>query len=467
VEGILITRLRYDQSKAEFERNINTMLYNVEAAYWNLYAAYYALYAREQGIRANYEVYRVNREQLIVGKSSPIEVAQAKGQFESFRVQRLTALGQVLERERQLRGLLGMPIEDGTRLVPTDEPVLAPIAPDWSAAVQTTLAQRPELTLARQDLKFRQLDLLQQKNQLRPDLRTFATYDVNGLGTRLDGRGNIEGGGDTSSEQNALRSMLSNRFHSWQLGLRMDVPIGFRDAQAAVRVSRLNLTRSYLVLKDQELKAERFLGQQYRQLFEANQQIVTQRAARLAAEEEIRTRAAKVIVGIGLYGDLNFFNAVERYSGALANEFQAIASYNTALAGFEFAKGTIMQYDNVTLADGPLPAHAQVRAVEHIRARHAALHVRDREAANVTGPATGLPSLQNLAEHPQPVPAIPAGPEMLPAPQPGAPGVPMVPMPTMPLNGPGGVPRGQVGLEYVPLPPGAVLPAQVPLMVSQ
>ena len=39
VEGILITRIRFDQARAEFERNVNWLLLNVEAAYWNLYAA--------------------------------------------------------------------------------------------------------------------------------------------------------------------------------------------------------------------------------------------------------------------------------------------------------------------------------------------------------------------------------------------------------------------------------------------
>src|SRR5205085_139887 len=37
VEGILITRLRFDQQRAEFEKNVQFMLVNVEVAYWNLY----------------------------------------------------------------------------------------------------------------------------------------------------------------------------------------------------------------------------------------------------------------------------------------------------------------------------------------------------------------------------------------------------------------------------------------------
>ena len=45
VEGILVTRVRLEQAKAEFERNLNHMLLNVEAAYWNLYAAYGTLWS--------------------------------------------------------------------------------------------------------------------------------------------------------------------------------------------------------------------------------------------------------------------------------------------------------------------------------------------------------------------------------------------------------------------------------------
>ncbi|MFM7149486.1 MAG: hypothetical protein ACKO23_06550, partial [Gemmataceae bacterium] len=57
-EGILITRLRFDQSRAEFERQLNQMLLNVEVAYWNLYGSYWQLYSREQGLRFAYEAFR-------------------------------------------------------------------------------------------------------------------------------------------------------------------------------------------------------------------------------------------------------------------------------------------------------------------------------------------------------------------------------------------------------------------------
>ena len=58
VEGILITRLRADQVRADFELQVNYMLVNVEYAYWNLYAAYGNLYARDQALIDAVEVWK-------------------------------------------------------------------------------------------------------------------------------------------------------------------------------------------------------------------------------------------------------------------------------------------------------------------------------------------------------------------------------------------------------------------------
>src|SRR5206468_4909621 len=126
--------LRFDQSRAEFERNVNFMLLNVEFAYWNLYGAYYTLYSREQGLRQALVSWQVNKLRFDAGQVPVQDLEQTRAQYELFRAQRITALGRVLDAERQLRGLIGLPIEDGCRLVPADTPTLAFFVPDWCAA---------------------------------------------------------------------------------------------------------------------------------------------------------------------------------------------------------------------------------------------------------------------------------------------------------------------------------------------
>ncbi len=371
VEGILITRLRFDQQRTEFERQVHHLLLNVEVAYWNLFSSYWTLFSREQALRQAYEAWKITNFQFLAGRKAITELSQSRVQYELFRGQRIQAMGQVLENERQLRALLGLPGEDGYRLVPADQPTLTPYNPDWEAALHDALTLRPELVLARQDLKFRQLDVINQKNLLLPDLRFTSNYDINGIGTRMDGPG----------PANAFRSLATNQFHNWGLGLRLDMPIGFRDAHAALRVARLNLARSYASLTDQELKAQRYLQQQFARLFEFYEQVRAQRAQREAAAQQLKARFAEFAAGKGTLDIL--LEAQRFWADALRGEYDAIRDYNNTLAAFEFAKGTIMQHNNVSIAEGPLPHCALARAVEHERERTTAFVLRERPGCAV------------------------------------------------------------------------------------
>ena len=390
VEGILITRIRFDEQRAEFERQVHVLIANVEVAYWNLYAAYGVLYANEQGLRQAYEAWSLNRQRYDAGRATLSDLAQSRGQYELFRSQRLTSLDQVLEFERQLRGLLRVPISDGTRLVPADVPTLAAYQPDWSMAVNQALALRPELVLARQDLKFRQLDLLNQKNLLLPDLRFTSTYNITGIGTHLDG--------GASDPTNALHSLASDQFNNWSLGLNLTIPLGFRDAHSAVRSARLNLARSYAVLQDQELKTRRFVAQQYRLLSTDHRQMEILRSEREADAVWVDARFREFLAG---RGTLDFLLEAQRnWAAALATEYQSIGAYNNDLVRFAFATGTIMERDNVVIGEGPLAGCARVRAVEHERERAKALVLRERAdpvrcpQVNYDGhSAPGLPAL--------------------------------------------------------------------------
>src|SRR5262249_51727241 len=169
-----------------FERNLNFLLLNVEYAYWNLYAAYGQLYARDTAIVEASALWNTVKQRTEAGLDIPGGTERTRAQLETFRAQRIQALGQVLESERQLRLLLGLP-EDGTRIVPVATPTLAAFTPDWPTAVNDAISNRPELTLAREDLKFRQFDIRIQKENMKPELRFLSSYGVNGFGRRLDG----------------------------------------------------------------------------------------------------------------------------------------------------------------------------------------------------------------------------------------------------------------------------------------
>jgi outer membrane protein TolC len=467
-EGIVLTRIRFDQARAEFEANVASMLLNVEIAYWNLYAAYGQLYAREIALRKNLEIWRLTRDRVVAGVKGPGGVSvtaadeyEAQGQYESSRSDWLAALGGVLEAERNLRGLLGMQPEDGTRLVPSDQPTYAPVRPDWTTAVQEALVLMPELAVEREQVKATQLHLIDQKNRLLPDVRFTSTYNINAIGNRLDG---------PDPNSNALRGLASDRFNNWSVGLRADYTFGYRDANAGVRLARLQLAQAYYSLQTGEDKVKRYLTLQYRHVYEFQEQIQRNLAAMEAYNNELNVRILRIKAGTDT-PDVTL-QAVRFGSAAMVLYYQFLGQYNAALANFEYAKGTLLRRDNVIIADGPLPNCPQVRAVEHEEERVKALILREPAAPIPCGPegctnaaAAHLirPEPLSLPEWMQTKPALP--PEVNEAP------------PTPPARGmgnpssgsmirlPGAPPKtlDEIGpATLAPTPPAPAVPATMP-----
>ncbi|MBI3411374.1 MAG: TolC family protein [Planctomycetes bacterium] len=469
VEGILIARLRLDGQRAEFERNVNNLLVNTEVAYWKLYQAYGSLYSNEEVLRIAHKAWMIYKTQFDGGKKGPDEYQPVRGQYEQFRGQRIQSLGEVLERERSLRGIIGLPVEDGTRLVPVTPPNMSYYMPNWEAAVQDALNLKPELVLARQNLRLAQYNLIVAKNFLRPDLRAFAQYQPVGFGTSLDGTSTFVDGAGTTRTSNAFRSLVSDHFNDWSVGLTLNVPLGYRVEHAAVRQGRLALAQSYLLLKDQEDRARRVLYQNYEKVGEWYRLIETRRATRIAQAEGLAARFRKFAAG-QITAD-GLLEQQTRLSNAQLQEYEAIAEYNNSLARFEWAKGTIRENNNVMISEGALPACAQERAVEHERERTKAIVLRERplpyaHPGRLCGDLNGDPHTVRIEdERPDPVASkvMPTAPVTAPANNaaPGSSGV----LPPAFFPGNNSVPASSLRLPPVTepaLPPTVAPPANLP-----
>lgn len=455
-EGILITRIRADQAKAELERELNALVFNVEVAYWTLYSRYYAKYAAEQALRQAYTTWDQLQQLQVAGLQTKQGVAQARAQLEEFRNGYLSALQSVFEAERRFRGVVGLPLEDGKRVVPSDTPTLAPVRPDWSLSLAETLTNRPELQMARHELKVQQLNVMLQQNNTRPDLRFFANYNMNGIGPRLDGPGPIPTvnalGQVNEIPGNAIKSFLDNRFNNWQVGLRFDMPIGNRDAHASLKVAQLQLARSHVVLRNQERKAEFFLSNVYQQLVAYHEQIKLQRARRVALGEQLEGQFERVKIGKDPI--IQLLDAQRNFASSIQAEADATVNYNIAIAGFQYAKGSILPFNNITIGEGALPAAIAERAADHFAARSAALKLRERPATGFPTEATmpgSLPGFVESGTGPLPETIEGAKPSSTP---PIVNPTPIVPIPNTPIPlGPApGMPLPSAPLPMVPTP---------------
>lgn len=310
-KDLIVAGIPRGPRKAELERNIYQVLLNVETAYWNLCGTYWQMYSREEGLRLAYDTWKNTEAHCRVGRVSRASVAQAEGQYNLFRSQRLAALDTVLDNERQLRAMLGMKIKDGTRLVPSDAPTVVEKKPNWKAGLRSAMKNRPELELARQDVQL--------------------------------------------ANCNAAIAEETAEY----------IP-----TVEELRQAKLQLVRAQLVLQDQELKTERYLGLWYRRVSSAHAQIKAARAQCEAFATQLGIRTERYRAGTNdpntsMPMTLNLLLEAQRFwAESLATECQAIVTYNNALTGWAFAKGEIMKHAHVQLAEKAPDDSEVVRAVD-------------------------------------------------------------------------------------------------------
>ena len=409
-EGILIARIRYDQQRAEFDKNINQMLLNVEAAYWDLYAAYYNLYAQEEVLKGSAYVLKVVNDRVVIGSLRAQQYHQTLTQYYQFVSAVIQGRQSILTTEARLRGLMGMRSDDGTRLIPTDTPRISEIVPNAYEAQMDAVAFRPELLQARYDVKAQQLNLMLQKNLRRMDVRVFGSYDISGLGTSLDG----------GPDQNAFHSWGSNRFNSWQGGIRADIPIGSRDANALVRQANEQLYKSWFTVHDGERKVVESVNRAIQNIVFAGQQSKITKAGRESAQRTVFLSYKVIESG---QWDVNTLNQLlidqQNFARAVGDEYRQVAEYNKSLAGLEWARGTIQRYNNVSIAEGDLPDTVKKKAIDNSEAREAALKLREHPAEFALPPLHEYKPIENPSDPKSvPPPNIKPAPESIPAPLP-------------------------------------------------
>ncbi len=365
--GVLIARINTDITLSDFEASVTRLVFDVEQAYWDLYFAYRDLDAKLAGRESSLVTWRNIAERLRIGLrgGTPENEAQLRSQYFTFQAAVEDALSQLYSREEQLRYLLGLPPNGPELIRPATEPSTAKLVFDWQAALNEACARRVELRRQKWQIKRRELELVAARNFLIPRLDAVALYRFRGLGDHL-----IRSPGPTGFES-AYQNLTGGDFQEWELGLQLNVPIGFRREYTAVRNAELQLARERAILREQEFRVTHDLSEAVRSAQRAFQLMKTNLNRRVAAYYEVEAMRARFETGFEQLDVL--LQAERRLADADSAYYRALVDYMLAVRNVHYAKGSLLQYDDVALAEGPWSSEAyrdSVARSRHFAPRH-------------------------------------------------------------------------------------------------
>ncbi|HWE39249.1 MAG TPA: TolC family protein [Isosphaeraceae bacterium] len=433
---IVIARLNADTAVWTFKAAVQEEVRSIEQQYWALAQQHVQLWSRETAVQLGEEVLRREQARLEAGTGAIPSVAAARQQLEQFRLDLVTATSDVITTERQLRNILGLKPTDNRRIIPVTEPTEARLEPNWEVSLSQMISFQPDIVRNTLLVRLNELQLLLARNQLLPALNFQALYQWNGFGHLLDQAESVGTGAaikaidpliqlqQRASGLNGQPGYFHN-FQTYQVGFTLQIPLGFRAALANVRQQQLNLLRQRAILQQVVHQTTHALARFFLEVDANYKQFKTAGRLRDAAQQNLEAQQAFYEQGTITIDQ--YLNALNTWSRAVALEAQYKTSYNISIAALEEAKGTLLAYDNIAVAEGPQPRKAYIQA-------------RDQQAGHFQ-----VPFRPNGNLHPLPPASGPVADPVIPQPSPGLrPLDPKIPLPA---------PLGPLGPAPSPVPP--------------
>ena len=380
---VMIARINTDIAIAEFEANIRDLVFDVERAYWGLYCGYRQLETAKVGRDSALATWK----RLAPGKgeiTSAQDEANARARYFAFRallesslagtgtdntvLNRSSDTPGLFESERRLRHLLGIAPTDGRLIRPSDEPTLAKVAFTWHEVLTEALIRDPNLRQQKWSIKQRELELMRARNNLLPQLDAVGLYRWLGLGDRFNDA-NPDGADFPDVGSSAVDGLLEGNFQEARVGLQLTMPVGFRAELAGVRNAQLRLARDHAALDEMELDVSHLMTQTIRGTKTKWQLAQTNFNRWKAAFDEVNS--LEPLVENGLQPVDLLLDALQRRAEAQIDFYTSVCDYNISIASVHRRKGSLLEYNNVMLAEGPWPKKAYWDAMGRARERDA------------------------------------------------------------------------------------------------
>jgi len=334
-------------SVQQFNRLVIDIVSNVEAAYWQLVLARQTVRIRENLLRRAEVALEVLDKRRRYDADLAV-VARNRGLIERARGDLVVARNSVLQRQEQLLRLLNDPncaVGGLWEVMPSEQPTTRAYEVNREQAMQTALAMRPELIAQRSSIDTAGLALGVAENQLLPRLDLIARQEANGPGTNAN---------------DAWGSQWENDTANTLLGLSFEVPIGNRAAKANLVRRRHELQQSRLTLRNFEEQILTDVSLRLLDLDHIHKEIRVRLRGVEAETNVLRAYLAQEEADAAVTADflnrkLDQEERLAREQAVLAN---AIARYNVAISDFQRAQGTLLEYNNIKLAELSEPVDA-------------------------------------------------------------------------------------------------------------
>ncbi|MEW6362370.1 MAG: TolC family protein [Pyrinomonadaceae bacterium] len=351
---------------AQFRQKTIDTIVNVQRAYWDLVFALKNLQVQRDSVRDAKEQYEHNKRLVDEGQLAPIDIVAAETQVANFEQAVYDALNIVNQAENILKSLIAANKNDGIwnqALTPVDTVDLRPPDTTLAEAVNSAMANRPELELNQVQKDINDIDRRYFSEQKKPQIDLVLGYNSAGVGGTQNP--NFRSPFPLPCQQdpnspacrqqlenlalltgNAYSGVFDNRYPTYRAGLQINLPL-FGDKTAGAQYGRTLVEGERLEL--QRAQIEQLIQVDVRNALQA----VRTAEARLRAAAIARENSAKQYESERRkldVGQSDIYKVLDRqtaYAAARSAELRAQTELNKAIADLQRATGNSLKANNI------------------------------------------------------------------------------------------------------------------------
>lgn len=355
--AIRVADARLEGERARLSSTVANTIATVEAQYWTLLAFRRGVEVLESSVSLADRQLEETKVRVDAGVLARTDIAQPTAELERRRGDLARAREQVLRSENALKSSILLDPRDPLwtkRLVPSDTPPAQRPAADLAQAVEDGLARRPELAEARAGVEIAAADLELAQSEVLPRLDLVAGYGSRGMAGRLNPSFDSPFGPYAIPPQldggmgQSWNTLFDQEFPDARIGVSFSIPLGNRQAEAALATARSLERQAKLSETELEQRIVAEVQNAYGALETARQRVAATRAAREAAETQLFAEQERFGVGLST----NFFVLTRQndLTSARVDEIQAILDFTRAETELARATGMILDTRKVDVA---------------------------------------------------------------------------------------------------------------------
>lgn len=356
-----------------YEKLVADMIAAVESSYWDLVFARENLHVKKDSLVLARSLLADNRNLIDIGAMAPTDILLSETRVAQREEEVLLSENTVFEMEDRLIKLIDIDpaaIPAGTRLIPSGRPVIEKVEIDLAGSIEIAREARPEIKSARLDIKNKELALGIAENALLPELSVVGGVALTGLAghykpfdplTLLDpcsqsflsifdeyfGFDREAATGLSGGYGDSIEELFNGDNRSWNIGLRLSVPLGNRTARGQYARVKLEYRQALLTAHSLERQIALEIRQAVRHVESAGKRIDTTKSATVLARSQLDAEEKKR--KLGLSTNFHVLQAQEDLSLARTAELGSRIDYCKARIRLELVTASLLESRGIRL----------------------------------------------------------------------------------------------------------------------